>query len=72
MTCQLKLAKITFNVDLEAYALMVFVSQNVPAQLEIVCPMKFAKTEFAKEFAAITNSVQITKFALIECVLTVA
>jgi hypothetical protein len=34
--------------------------------------MKFAKTEFAKEFAAITNSVQITKFALIECALTVA
>lgn len=68
MTCQSNLAVTTFNVVLEAFAQKVSVLPNVSPLTRIVCPMKFARKESARGFAAATNSVEIAKFALTECV----
>ena len=51
----------------EVSVLMEFALPNVLAPTRIVFPMKYAKVEYVKEFAATTINVEITKFALIEC-----
>jgi hypothetical protein len=65
--CQWNLAKTTSNAVPEVCALMEFARPNASAPTRIVFPMKYAKVEYVKEFAATTINVEITKFALIEC-----
>ena len=56
----------------EVSVLMEFARPNASAPTRIVFPMKYAKVEYVKEFAATTISAEITKFALIECASKVA
>ena len=66
--CPSNPVRVIFNVDQEAFVVMEFVPQNVSAQTKTVCPMKSARMESVKEFAAALINVETTKSVSIECV----